>query len=55
MLKGSVSIKMRKNLKGIIAIIISGIAMVVATMSSSMCWWFLYEEDEMPKSLIKQD
>lgn len=36
-----------------LAIILSAIAMLVATTSSSMCLWWCLEETEMPKSLIK--
>lgn len=36
-----------------LALVISAAAMLVATASSSMCFWFVFEETEMPKSLIK--
>lgn len=36
-----------------LALVISAIAMFVASASSSMCFFWILEETEMPKSLIK--
>ncbi|MBE6050803.1 MAG: cyclic lactone autoinducer peptide [Clostridium sp.] len=46
---------MKRNFKSIIAVLISAIAMAVAAVSSSMCFFWAYEEVEMPKFLIKKD
>lgn len=41
------------RVKKFIALLISAIAMFVANMSSSLCFFGLFEEVEMPKSLYK--
>lgn len=44
-----------KRAKKMAACFISFIAMAVAVNSSSMCLGFIFDEPEMPKSLIKTD
>lgn len=43
------------RLKRFMALGISALAMFLATTSTTMCHWGLYEEVEIPKSLIKID
>ncbi|MBD7910148.1 AgrD family cyclic lactone autoinducer peptide [Clostridium cibarium] len=43
------SFKFKKSM----ALLISAIAMLAATTSSSLCFWLFFEEPKMPKSLYK--
>lgn len=38
-----------------LALFVCTIAMTVAAVSSSMCFWWLLSESKMPKSLYKLD
>lgn len=40
--------------KRIIALFVSAVAMFIANTSSSMCAWWVFDEIEMPKSLLKK-
>lgn len=40
--------------KRIIALLVSTVAMFIANTSSTMCGWWVFDEIEMPKSLLKK-
>lgn len=44
-----------KKFKKSIALILSTMAMVIASTASTMCFFFFFEEPKMPKSLYIKD
>lgn len=42
-----------KKIKKSLALILSAVGMLAATVASSMCLWFVFDEPKMPKSLYK--